>query len=123
MEVERSLGVHRRWFERLDAGHTQKSTDVSAATNASPRTRFPTARITVLLSLATGACHDLEIAPYKGKGTGEKSLFRRMYDTLKPGDVVLADALFDDYFIVWELCKRKVDIVARVQHERVGAGQ
>jgi hypothetical protein len=82
---------------------------------------FPLARITVLLSLATGACHDLEIAPYKGKGTGEKSLFRRMYDTLKPGDVVLADALFDDYFIVWELCKRKVDIVARVQHERVGS--
>ena len=64
---------------------------------------FPLARVTVLLSLATGACHDLEIAPYKGKGTGEKSLFRRMYDTLKPGDVVLADALFDDYFIVWEL--------------------
>jgi hypothetical protein len=86
-----------------------------------PGLGFPLARITVLLSLATGACHDLEIAPYKGKGTGEKSLFRRMYDTLKPGDVVLADALFDDYFIVWELCKRKVDIVARVQHERVGS--
>ncbi len=86
-----------------------------------PGLGFPLARITVLLSLATGTCHDLEIAPYKGKGTGEKSLFRRMYDTLKPGDVVLADALFDDYFIVWELCKRKVDIVARVQHERVGS--
>ena len=25
--------------------------------------------------LATGACHDLEIAAYQGKGTGEKSLF------------------------------------------------
>jgi hypothetical protein len=86
-----------------------------------PGLGFPLARITVLLSLATGACHDLEIAPYKGKGTGEKSLFRRMYDTLKPGDVVLADALFDDYFIVWELCKRNIDIVARVQHERVGS--
>jgi hypothetical protein len=65
---------------------------------------FPLARITVLLSLATGACHDLAIAPYKGKGTGEKTLFRQMYDTLKPGDVVVADSLFDDYFIVWELC-------------------
>jgi hypothetical protein len=80
---------------------------------------FPLARITVLLSLATGACHDLEMAPYKGKGTGEKSLFRRMYDTLSPGDVVLADALFDDYFIICELFKRKIDIVARVQHDRV----
>jgi hypothetical protein len=86
-----------------------------------PGLGFPLARITVLLSLATGACHDLEIAPYRGKGTGEKSLLRRMYDTLKPGEVVLTDALFDDYFITWELCQRKVDIVARVQHERVGS--
>ncbi len=79
---------------------------------------FPLARITVALSLATGACHDLAIAPYKGKGTGEKTLFRRMYDTLKSGDVVLADALFDDYFIACELCNRGIDIVTRVQHER-----
>lgn len=56
----------------------------------------------------------------QGKGTGEKTLFRRMYDTLDPGDVVLADALFDDYFIVCELCRRRIDIVARAQHERVG---
>jgi len=79
---------------------------------------FPLARITVLLSLATGACHDLAIASYQGKGTGEKSLFRHMYDTLKPGDVVVADALFDDYFIAWELYKRDIDIVARVQYKR-----
>ena len=41
-----------------------------------PGIGFPLAHITVLLSLATGACHDLEMAPYQGKGTGEKSLFR-----------------------------------------------
>ena len=29
MEMERSLRVHRRWLERLDAGHTRESTDVS----------------------------------------------------------------------------------------------
>lgn len=87
--------------------------------NQKPGLGFPLARITVLLSLATGACHDLAIAPYKGKGTGETSLFRQMYDTLKPGDVVLADALFDDYFLTWELCMRGIDIVARAQYERV----
>jgi hypothetical protein len=76
--------------------------------NQKPGIGFPLARITVALSLATGACHDLAIAPYKGKGTGEKTLFRRMYDTLNPGDVVLADALFDDYFITCELCNRGV---------------
>ena len=89
--------------------------------NQKPGLGFPLARITVALSLATGACHDLAIAPYQGKGTGEKTLFRRMYDTLKPGDVVLADALFDDYFIACELCDRNIDLVARVQHERVGS--
>jgi hypothetical protein len=82
---------------------------------------FPLARIAVLLSLATGACHDLAIAPYEGKGTGETSLFRRMYGTLKPGDVVLADALFDDYFIACELRNRGIDLVAHAQYERVGS--
>jgi hypothetical protein len=86
-----------------------------------PGLGFPLARIGVLLSLATGACHDLAIAAYQGKGTGEKSLFRRMYDSLKPGEVVLADALFDDYFITCELCRRGIDLVARVQHERSGS--
>ncbi len=86
-----------------------------------PELGFPLARIGVLLSLATGACHNLAIAPYKGKGTGETNLFRRMYDMLKPGDVVLADALFDDYFIACELCQREIDIVARAQYVRTGS--
>jgi hypothetical protein len=74
----------------------------------------------VLLSLATGACHDLAIAPYAGKGTGETSLLRAMYDTLRPGDVVLADALFDNYFLACELRDRGVDLVAHAQYRRVG---
>jgi len=86
-----------------------------------PGLGFPLARIGVLLSLATGACHNLAIAPYKGKGTGETNLFRRIYDTLEPGDVVLADALFDDYFIACELRQRDIDIVAHAQYERTGS--
>src|SRR5262249_23992424 len=68
-----------------------------------PGIGFPLARVAVLLSLASGACHDLAIAPYAGKGTGETTLLRKMYDTLQPGDVALADALFDDYFLACEL--------------------
>jgi hypothetical protein len=79
------------------------------------------ARVAVLLSLATGACHDLAIAPYAGKGTGETTLLRRMYPSLKPGDVVLADALFDNYFLACELRQRGNELVARVQAERVGS--
>src|SRR5262249_30267656 len=40
---------------------------------------------------------------------------------LKPGDVVLADALFDNYFLICELKDRGIDIVARAQHQRVGS--
>jgi len=82
---------------------------------------FPLARVAVLLSLATGACHDLATAPYKGKGTGETTLLREMYDALKPGDVVLADALFDNYFLVCELREHGIDLVARVKHKRAGS--
>jgi hypothetical protein len=86
-----------------------------------PGLGFPLARVAVLLSLATGACHDLAIAPYEGKGTGETSLLRAMYDTLRPGDVILADALFDNYFLACELRDRGVDLVAHAQYERVGS--
>src|SRR5690348_7195900 len=86
-----------------------------------PGLGFPLARIVVLLSLATGACHDLAIAPYEGKGTGETTLLRALYETLKPGDVVLADSLFDNYFLVCELRARGIDLVARAQHQRVAS--
>src|SRR4051794_20436805 len=86
-----------------------------------PGIGFPMARVAVLLSPATGACHDLAIAPYAGKGTGETTLLRQMYGTLSPGDVVLADALFDNYFLACELRGRGNELVARVQAERVGS--
>jgi Transposase DDE domain len=89
--------------------------------NQGPGLGFPLARVAVLLSLATGACHDLAVAAYAGKGTGETTLLRQMYDALRPGDVILADALFDNYFLACELRQRGVELVARVQAERVGS--
>jgi hypothetical protein len=88
--------------------------------NQEPGLGFPLARVAVLLSLATGACLDLVVAPYAGKGTGETSLLRAMYGSLAPGDVVLADALFDNYFVAYERRARGVDLVARAQAPRVG---
>src|SRR4051812_45120160 len=88
--------------------------------NQGPGIGFPLARLAVLLSLATGACHDLAIAPYAGKGTGETTLLRQMYGSLSAGDVVVADALFDNYFLIWELRELGIDVVAREQAERVG---
>src|SRR4029453_14552407 len=89
--------------------------------NQKPGLGFPLARVAVLLSLAAGPCHDLAIAPYAGKGTGETTLLRQMYDSLRPGDVVVADALFDNYFLACQLRQRGIELVARVQAERVGS--
>jgi Transposase DDE domain len=86
-----------------------------------PGLGFPLARLMVLLSLASGACLDLAMAPYAGKGTGETTLLRQMYGSLQRGDVLVADALFDNYFLAWELRQRGIDLVARVQAERVGS--
>ena len=130
-ELQASAADLWKWNDRsvfiFDGSHismpdTEKNQAVyPQPPNQKPGLGFPLARIGVLLSLSTGACHDLAIAPYKGKGTGEQNLLRRMYATLQPGDVVLADSLFDDYFLAWELCKRNIDLVARAQYERKGS--
>jgi hypothetical protein len=82
-----------------------------------PGIGFPLARVAVLLSLTTGACNDLAIAPY----AGETTLVRAMYDAPLSGDVVLADALFDNYLLACELRERGLELVARVQAERVSS--
>ncbi len=128
-ELQTSIGDQWKWNGRsvfiVDGSHvSMPDTAENQAVypqppNQKPGIGFPLARITVVLSLATGACHDLAIAPYQGKGTGEKTLFRQMYDTFNAGDVVLADALFDDYFVACDLCNRGIDLVARAKQDRV----
>jgi Transposase DDE domain len=129
-QLQDSLPQAWKWHGRsvfiVDGSHvSMPDTEANQArfpqpTVQKPGLGFPLARVVVLLSLASGACHDLAIAPYAGKGTGETTLVRELYDTLAPGDVVLADALFDNYFIAWELRQRGLELVARVQAERVG---
>ena len=77
-----------------------------------PGLGFPLARITVLLSLATAP-----VMIWPSRGACRARVLRnhslsRMYDALKPGDVVLADALFDNYFLVSDLRDRGIDLVA-----------
>ena len=130
-QLQDSLPQAWKWHGRsvfiVDGSHvSMPDTEANQARYPQPVVQkpglgFPLARVVVLLSLASGACHDLAIAPYAGKGTGETTLVRELYDTLVPGDVVLADALFDNYFIAWELRQRGLELVARVQAERVGS--
>jgi hypothetical protein len=130
-QLQASAAQQWKWNDRnvlvADGSHvSMPDTEENQASYPQPPQQepglgFPLARITVLLSLATGACHDLAIAAYEGKGTGETTLLRAMYGALKPGDVVLADALFDNYFLICELRDRGIDIVARAQYQRVAS--
>jgi hypothetical protein len=130
-QLQASLPEGWKWNGRnvfiADGSHvSMPDTPANQASYPQPQVQqpgigFPLARRAVLLSLASGACHDLAIAPYQGKGTGETTLLRQMYSSLSPGDVVVADALFDNYFLVWELHQRGIDIVARAPYQRVGS--
>src|SRR5262249_25799590 len=59
-----------------------------------PGLGFPIARFVVLFSLATGSVLNAAIGKYQGKQTGENALFRRLFDDLEPGDVVLGDRYY-----------------------------
>jgi len=130
-QLHDSLPDEWKWHGRsvfiADGSHvSMPDTEENQASYPQPEVQkpglgFPLARLMVLLSLASGACLDLAMAPYAGKGTGETTLLRQMYGSLQRGDVLVADALFDNYFLSWELRQRGIDLVARVQAERVGS--
>jgi hypothetical protein len=81
-----------------------------------PGCGFPIMRVVVVFSLAVGTVLDVAIGKYKGKQTGENSLFRGLHANLAHGDVVLADRYFSGWFDVAMLHKAGVQVVVR-QHQ------
>jgi len=78
-----------------------------------PGCGFPIARILVIFSLSVGTVLEAAIGKYKGKQTGENSLFRGLHETLAEGDVVLADRYFSGWCDIALLWQRGVDVVIR----------
>ena len=72
---------------------------------------FPLARVVVVICLATGAALEAAIGPHSGKGTGELGLFRSLGAALRPGDVMLADALYCNYFLIATLAAAGIDVL------------
>jgi len=56
----------------------------------------------------------LGISRYAGKGQGELSLLRKMWDILSPGDILLTDALMSTWYEMLILKQRGVDSVSRL---------
>jgi hypothetical protein len=70
---------------------------------------FPICRLVALLCLGSGALLDAAMGPCEGKGSDEQSLLREMLDTLQSEDILLGDAFYATYFLLWELIRGGVD--------------
>jgi len=82
--------------------------------NQKPGLGFPIARLGALISLSCGAVVNLGFCRYAGKGQGEVSLLRRLWDVLRPGDVLLADRLTANWATLVLLSQRGVEVVSRL---------
>ena len=78
-----------------------------------PGCGFPIARILVIFSLSVGTVLEAAVGRYKGKQTGETSLFRGLYDALSEGDVILADRYFSGWCDIALPFQRGFDVVIR----------
>ena len=111
-----------RWHGRsvkLVDGTTVSMPDTPANQEAFPQSStqqpglgFPLARVVAIISLGHGAPLDWAMAACQGKDTGEQALFRELYGSLQPGDIVLADRLYCDYWTLAMLKARGVDLLA-----------
>jgi hypothetical protein len=82
--------------------------------NQKPGLGFPIARVGALISLACGAVVNLGACQYAGKGQGEVSLLRRLWDALRPGDLLLTDALMANWANIVMLKGRGIELVGRL---------
>ena len=75
---------------------------------------FPIARVGAITSLSCGAILNLGVCRYAGKGQGEVSLLRRLWDVLRPGDVLLTDRLMANWTNILLLKERGIELVGRL---------
>jgi len=83
-----------------------------------PGLGFPLLRLVVVFCLSSGAALDAAMGPYQGKGTGEVSLLRGLGDVLAPGDVLVGDRIYCNYWDVARAQARGIDVVMRLHPGR-----
>ena len=84
-----------------------------------PGVGFPLARLVMVICLATGAALDAAIGPHSGKGSSELALVRGLLAGFRPGDVMLADALYCNYFLIATLMAKGVDVLFEQHGSRI----
>jgi hypothetical protein len=74
-----------------------------------PGLGFPIMRLVMIFSLAVGTVLECAVSACCGKGTGELTLFRQLWNALNSRDILLGDRLYDSYRDIAMLMARGVD--------------
>ena len=123
--IRRHIGGARQWCGRrvfIADGSTIIMPDneelqraFPQPTDQKPGCGFPMARMTALFCWASGALLELAVDNIR---VHELTLLRRMFNVLKPGDVLLGDRLFCSYVDIALLRERGIDSVTRLHVSR-----
>jgi hypothetical protein len=84
-----------------------------------PGVGFPLAGLAGIICLSTGAVLELAIGAHATPGQSEQDLFRSLWATLRPGDILLADALYCSYFQIATLQAAGVDVLLEQHGSRI----
>lgn len=76
-----------------------------------PGVGFPLARLCALIDLSSGALLEAATGAHRGCGHSELDLARTLLHTLCAGDLLLADALYANYFLIAHLIEAGVDVL------------
>jgi hypothetical protein len=76
-----------------------------------PGVGFPLARLCAVIDLASGALLEAAVGPHRGAGHSELDLSRTLLSAFSAGDLLLADALYANYFLVAQLIGAGVDVL------------
>lgn len=98
--------------EANQAGYPQPS-------NQAAGVGFPLARIVGVICLSTGAVMDAAMGPFSGPGHSELGLLRSLGAAFSPGDVMLADAFYCNYFLIATLIDAGVDVLFEQHGARI----
>ena len=119
-----------QWLWRGRAVKLVDGTGISMPDTAENQERYPSPaprrlewaflwRDWMVICLATGAALDMAVGPHSGKGTGELGLVRSLLKGFSPGDVMLADALYCNYFLIATLMAAGVDVLFEQNGSRI----
>jgi hypothetical protein len=76
---------------------------------------FPVMKALAIFSLSGGTIHHINTGPCH---LSEQSLFKPLWTTFLPGDIVLGDRVFGTYPVLASLPQQQVDVVARLNQCR-----